>query len=83
MPPADTPVYKIVDAISALRASASGAMDDMGVYSGGKRGAFQLAPSNENALPFIRSASQVLSIVYLGGMGKGGFFPNGMNGIIN
>ncbi len=25
-------------------------------------------------------AAQVLSIVYLGGKGKGGFFPNGLNG---
>ena len=37
---------------------------------------------NAQALAVIRTTSQVLSIVYGGGTAKGGFFPNGMNGVI-
>jgi Ferritin-like domain len=37
---------------------------------------------NAQALAIIRTTSQVLSIVYGGGTAKGGFFPNGMNGVI-
>jgi hypothetical protein len=34
------------------------------------------------ALAVIRTTSQVLSIAYAGGTTKGGFFPDGMNGVI-
>jgi hypothetical protein len=37
---------------------------------------------NTQALAIIRTTSQVLSIVYGGGTAEGGFFPNGMNGVI-
>jgi hypothetical protein len=37
---------------------------------------------NAQALAIIRTTSQVLSIVYGGGTAKGGFFPDGMNGVI-
>jgi hypothetical protein len=44
-------------------------------------------PSNvwavdKNALAVPRTTSQVLNIVYAGGSSKGGFYPDGMNGVI-
>ena len=41
-----------------------------------------IVPADANGLAFSRSPGQVLSIVYLGGTGRGGFFPNGLNGAI-
>lgn len=41
------------------------------------------APTTGNtagSMVFARTAQQVLAIVYAGGSGKGGFFPNGLNG---
>ncbi len=41
------------------------------------------APTTGNtagSMVFARTAPQVLAIVYAGGSGKGGFFPNGLNG---
>jgi hypothetical protein len=38
---------------------------------------------NSQALAIIRTTSQVLSIVYGGGTTSGGFFPDGVNGVIN
>ncbi len=67
-------------AISAVRAAASGANDDQGVA------AFDTAnidPTDQNALAFSRTTTQVLNIVYLGGAsGNYGFFPQGLNGAI-
>jgi len=37
---------------------------------------------NTQALAIIRTTSEVLKIVYGGGTSKGGFFPDGMNGVI-
>lgn len=71
----------IIGAISALRAAASNATDDMGLFD--KMGGYIVAPTDENAVAFSRSTTQVLNIVYLSGAGKGGFFPNGLNGAIN
>ena len=68
-------------AISKLRASASGAADDQGITDG--NGNANIVPTDANSIAFDRSTSQVLNIVYLGGSGGGGFFPNGMNGPIH
>ncbi|WP_435005437.1 ferritin-like domain-containing protein [Tundrisphaera lichenicola] len=67
-------------AISNLRASASGAADDQGILDGNMHA--NIVPTDGNSLVFKRSAQQVLNIVYLGGSGGGGFFPNGLNGVI-
>jgi hypothetical protein len=37
---------------------------------------------DKNALAIPRTTSQVLNIVYAGGSSKGGFYPDGMNGVI-
>jgi hypothetical protein len=67
-------------AISALRASASGANDDQGVVV---NGVANITPTDANGLAFSRTTTQVLNIVYLGGASAGnGFFPNGLNGTI-
>jgi hypothetical protein len=41
-----------------------------------------IVDADSNTLAFARTTTQVLSIVYAGGTGKGGFFPNGLNGTI-
>ena len=67
-------------AISALRASASGAPDDQGVTL---NGVANISLGDGNAIAFDRSTAQVLNVVYLGGASGGfGFFPNGLNGTI-
>lgn len=66
-------VETIIGAISALRAKVGGGKD---------AGIEQLVPADGNALVYARSTREVLNIVYLGGMTKGGFFPHGMNGAI-
>ena len=66
--------------ISALRAAASGAADDQGVVM---NGVANITPTDQNALAFSRTTTQVLNIVYLGGAsGNYGFFPQGLNGAI-
>jgi Ferritin-like domain len=73
-------VEQIVQAISDLRDAVDGADDrDQGITASGKA---NLVPTDANGIAFSRSTDQVLSIVYLGGKGKGGFFPNGLNGAI-
>ena len=66
-------VETIVGAISALRAKVGGGKD---------AGIEQLVPADDNAVIYARSTREVLNIVYLGGVNKGVFFPNGMNGAI-
>ena len=39
-----------------------------------------VVPADMNAIAYARNTTEVLSIVYLGGDKKGGFFPNGLNG---
>lgn len=39
-------------------------------------------PVDSHSIAWSRTASELLPIVYLGGKGKGGFFPNGLNGNI-
>ena len=67
-------------AISALRASASGAADDQGVTLGGVA---NISLGDGNAIAYSRTTAQVLNVVYLGGASGGyGFFPAGLNGAI-
>ena len=54
--------------------------DDQGIV---KPCAANIVPTDPNGLAFSRTPQQVLNIVYLGGSGKGGFFPNGLNGAIS
>eukprot|EP00953_Heterococcus_sp_UTEX-ZZ885_P037744 19370-Heterococcus_DN1.PRE.2 len=45
--------------------------------------ATQIVPADENALAFARNSSEVLAIVYLGdAKTPGGFFPQGLNGLL-
>lgn len=67
--------------ISNLRAQASNAQDDQGILLPGT-GTANIAPTDGNGLVFTRTPSQVINIVTNGGHGKGGFFPNGLNGRI-
>lgn len=79
--PYGVPVSAIIEAISALRNAASGAQVDQGLFN--KQGGYVIAPADANAVAYSRTAAQVLSVVSLGGaMNKGGFFPQGLNGLI-
>ena len=70
------------NAISALRAQASGKADDQGILIPGE--SYNFVSTDSNALVFRRTPTQVLNIVYLGGAASGfGFFPNRTNGNIS
>ena len=70
------------NAISAVRAAASGKADDQGIIVPGN--SYNAVSADSNALAFRRTTAQVLNIVYLGGApGAYGFFPNKMNGTIS
>jgi hypothetical protein len=72
---------KQAQAISDLRDKADGSGDDdQGI---GTTSSPNIVPTDANGIAFSRSTNQVLSIVYLGGSGSGGFFPNGLNGAIS
>ena len=71
-------VGQVVGAISALRAKVGGGKD-AGLSD--NAGAI-VAPSDKNSVAYARSTTEVLNIVYLGGKGKGGFYPAGLNGAI-
>ena len=68
-------------AIANLRAQASKANDDQGVVYP-NNGFVNIAPADGNGLAFQRTTNQVVNIVTNGGMGKGGFLPNGFAGNI-
>jgi len=69
-------VEQVTQAISKLRFDAGGGKDQ-GITLNGKA---NIVVTDNNGVAFGRSTTEVLAIVYLGGMGKGGFFPNGLNG---
>ncbi len=74
-------VSQIVQAISDLRGKVGGGKDQ-GILNTPDNGKGNILPTDENSIAFSRSTAEVLPIVYLGGTGKGGFFPNGLNGAI-
>ncbi len=59
--PYGAPVRVIVDAISALRASASGKYDDIGLFY--PDGSYAIAASDDNAIAASRSTDQVRTCV--------------------
>ena len=74
-------VSDIVQAISNLRGKVGGGKDQ-GILNTPDNGKGNILPTDENSIAFSRSTAEVLPIVYLGGTGMGGFFPNGLNGAI-
>lgn len=78
-----TPALKVSDvvkAISDLRGSVGGGKDQGILDAKGK--ANIIVTDDTTGVAYGRSTAEVLAIVYLGGSGKGGFFPNGLNGNI-
>lgn len=70
-------------AISDARDSLDGPEDkDQGIV---RRGSANIVPTDGNGLAFSRTAGEVLNIVYLNPdrVTSGGFFPDGVNGVIN
>ena len=67
------------DAISNLRASLSGIADNGTLISGQ---AYNFTNTDSNALVYRRTPAQALAILYDGNLTGGGFFPNGLNGLI-
>lgn len=72
-------VEQVTKAISDLRATVGGGKDEGITRMGGEA---NLVVADRNGVAFGRSPAEVLSIVYLGGKGRGGFFPDGLNGTI-
>ena len=71
-------VEQVIGAISALRAKVGGGKDK-GLTENGRAIS---TPDDANGGAYFRSTREVLNIVYLGGMRRGGFYPNGLNGAI-
>jgi Ferritin-like domain len=75
--------WKAANALSDARDKLDGNGDkDQGIRVDGKA---NIVPSNSDGIAFTRTPQEVLHIVYLteqSGVGKGGFYPNGMNGTL-
>ncbi|NRP72588.1 hypothetical protein ILFOPFJJ_03486 [Ensifer psoraleae] len=76
--------WKAANAVSDARDKIDGSEDkDQGIQMDGTA---NIVPSTPDAIAFTRTPQEVLRIVYLTdqeGATKGGFYPNGMNGMIN
>ena len=71
----------VTDAISTVRATLSGAPDDIGTSIPGNK--FNFVSNDANGLVFTRTPSQVLNVAYGGGAASNFlFFPNRVNGPI-
>jgi hypothetical protein len=71
--------------ISNARAALDGTGNDdvgLGVVTNSHGPASTVVNADTNSIAFARTTTQVLSIVYAGGTGSGGFFPAGLNGTI-
>lgn len=71
--------------ISAARSALDGTNNDdvgLGVVANSLGNASTVVNADANTIAFARTTTQVLSIVYAGGSGSGGFFPAGLNGTI-
>ncbi len=84
-------INAIASKIAAARASLDGTGNDdigLGTESVGLNSSSSsyteatVVDADSNSLAFARTTAQVLSIVYAGGTGSGGFFPAGLNGNI-
>ena len=82
-------VAAIVQKISNLRDSVDGSSDDdQGILGDDDQanfpntGSVNIVPTDKYGLVYARNTRQVLNIVYLGGVHSGGFFPQGLNGVI-
>lgn len=77
-------VSTITGAISVLRDKASGSpnpSDDENIISSSGS---NIVPTDGNSIVFSRTPAQVINIAVLGNStGIGGFFPSGLNGVIN
>ena len=76
------------DGISAARNQLDGSSSkDQGITSAGQSGArANVVPSDPNAIAFPRHPEEVLRIVYLtpkDNVSEGGFFPEGVNGVVD
>lgn len=80
-----TSLVTAANAISAARASLDGVGNDDQGITGASAGTSNIVPLDSNGLAFSRNYSNVLNIVYLTSSvaTKGGFFPNGVNGVLN
>lgn len=67
------------DAISNLRAKLSGVADNGTLVPGQ---AYNFTNTDSNALVYRRTPAQALAILYDGNPTGGGFFPDGLNGVI-
>lgn len=75
--------YDAVKKISDVRDAVDGRSDDdKGI---GNRYRSNLVPTDDNAIAFSRTTGAVLNVVYLTpkSVKKGGFYPEGVNGVIN
>ena len=80
---ANTRIFDLVQAISDARDSVNPGVDkDQGI--GTSATTVNIVPTDANSITYSRSTREVLNIVYLasGTPTSGGFFPNGMNGLI-